>query len=451
MRPLFRISSSCVAALAMLAFLVTLTAAAGGQSENVLYSFTDAGDGASPFGNLVADSRGNYFGTTPVGGSYAGVCQYNGCGNVFELSPNGSGGWVETVLYDFTGGADGAGPEAGLTFDGAGNLYGTTTDGGNLSNTNCGLITAGCGVVFKLSPNGDGTWTESVLYAFQGKHDGFLPQSTVSFDAAGNLYGAADLGGAGYGTVFQLSPNGSGGWTFNLIHAFTNGVDGGRPAALIVDGHGNLFATTTQGGKITNICRSGCGSLIEFSPNGSGGWTPHLLHDFTGAKDGGVPWGISLDANGNLFGSALYGGNSGCSGGEYPGCGVIFEFSPVSGGGWSPHIPYSFTGANDGGGPQAPLAFDTAGNVYATSNVATDHSCPGSCGAIVKLTPSGGSWSETTLYTFTGATDGAEPVNNGVILDASGNLFGTTQFGGTDSCYIGGLINGCGVVFEIKP
>jgi hypothetical protein len=444
-------SRFCVAASAMLVFFVVLSATATAQTETVLASFTGASDGAVPNG-LIADSHGNLYGTNVEGGSYTSHCAFSGCGNVFELSPNGSGGWTETVLYAFTGGSDGASPEAGLTFDAAGNLYGTTVDGGYLGNSNCGLVAAGCGVVYKLSPNGDGTWTQSVMYTFHGERDGYLPQTGVAIDASGNIFGTANLGGAHQvGDVFELSPNGAGGYTFKNIHSFTNGTDGGRPLGFAMDASGNLFASTTQGGNTTGDCASdGCGSVLELSPNGSGGWVAHAVHVFSGRMDGGVPAGISFDAHGNLFGVTFYGGhNSECQHqGEFPGCGVVFELSPQTGGGWKDQSIYFFTGESDGANPAAAPSFDSAGNVYGTSNDGVSGS--GSSGAVYELSPVTGGWSESTLYTFIGGTDGAEPFFDGVIAAASGTIFGATTEAGTLSCTINGP-PGCGVVYEITP
>jgi len=436
----------------MTTFLIALAATAAAQTETVLYTFTGASDGAVPQG-LVADSQGNLYGANGLGGSFSGHCQFSGCGNVFKLSPNLSGGWTETVLYAFTGGSDGAIPESVLTFDSAGNLYGTTAAGGYLGNSNCGLVVAGCGVVYKLSPSSGGTWTESVLHTFHGTQDGYLPQTGVVFDASGNLYGTANLGGGHFvGEVFQLSPNGSGGWNFKNIHSFTNGIDGGRPLGFAIDATGNLFATSTQGGNTSAACGStGCGTLLELSPNGSGGWVTHAIHVFSGRQDGGVPAGINIDVNGNVFGVTLYGGhNADClHQGVFPGCGVVFEVSPVSGGGWKDQSIYLFTGGSDGAFPGGSPGFDSAGNVYGTSNGPVG-GCPASCGAVYKLSPASVGWSETTLHTFTGGADGSEPTYANLLVDASGNVFGTTATGGDLSCTLDGP-PGCGVVYEITP
>jgi hypothetical protein len=420
------------------------------QTENVIYSFTGASDGYSPFGNLLPDGRGNYYGVAALGGGFSGKCQFFGCGTVFELSPNSSGGWTQTVIYTFRGGSDGATPESTLTFDSSGNLYGTAVDGGYFGNSSCQLVIAGCGVVFKLSPNGDGTWSESVIHSFHGADDGFLPETSVVFDASGNLYGTTSLGGTHFvGNVFQLSPNGSGGWSFRVVYAFTNGSDGGRPDDLIIDASGNLFASTSQAGITGGACTSsGCGTIIELSPNGSGGFTRRIVHDFTAKQDGAIPFGISLDANGNLFGAALFGGHANCSIGLIQGCGVIFEFTQ-SGGHWQAHNIYSFTGGTDGADPYAAPTFDSAGNIYGTSDPPA-RSCPSNCGSVFKLSPTSSGWSFTTLYNFPGGASGVGPYFNGITIDAAGNLLGMTQLGGSSNCNPGSF-GGCGLIYEITP
>jgi uncharacterized repeat protein (TIGR03803 family) len=258
--------------------------------EQVLYAFQGGNDGQSPNG-LISDSKGNLYGTTEYGGT--GTCTsprgYPGCGTVFEVTPNGNGDWTETVLYSFQGGDDGVLPSSGLIFDQAGNLYGTTGAGGG--NTNCDN---GCGTVFELSPNQHGGWAESVLYSFRGGSDGdgAYPEGVI-FDKSGNLYGPTADGGidgcainsnAYCGTVFELSPNGSGGWKENIIYAFPIfNAEGFSPnAGLVFDQSGNLYGTTLYGGPVGGCGNEGCGVVFELSPNGSGGWTETLLYSFPG-------------------------------------------------------------------------------------------------------------------------------------------------------------------------
>jgi len=204
------------------------------------YEFQGVPDGSQPGGGLVSDGAGNFYGTTEGGGF--SVCGLSApfCGTVFKLSIGEDGVWKETVIHKFRGGADGAAPEGALIFDAAGNLYGTTVTGGN------DLCVEGCGTVYKLSPNPDGTWKETVLHRFLGGNDAEQPGSGVVFDPAGNLYGSAG-GGCQFGcngTIFRLAPNPDGKWKESVLYTFEGGLDGGFPSALVVDGAGNIFGTT---------------------------------------------------------------------------------------------------------------------------------------------------------------------------------------------------------------
>jgi uncharacterized repeat protein (TIGR03803 family) len=284
----------------------------GGWSEKVLYRFTHGTDGAYPTGNLVLDSAGNLFGTTLGGGSFNGNnCSLFGCGVVFELSP-GASGWTETVLYNFTGGSDGWAPEA-LTPDKNGNLLGVARSGGTFNST-CG--TSGCGTIFKLTP-GSGGWSLSVLYSFSGGSDGAYPSSQLILDKQGNLFGTAaggglvQCGGFGCGTVFELSPNGSG-WNFSDLYSFS-GPDGEEPRGILFDSAGNLFGAAIFGGKAS------FGVLFKLVP-GSGKWTETVLYQFQGTSDGRFPNPVILDSVGNLFGTTANGGSR-----KF---GTIFEFTP---------------------------------------------------------------------------------------------------------------------------
>jgi uncharacterized repeat protein (TIGR03803 family) len=278
--------------------------AGGGWSERIIYNFNLNGsnDGRYPKG-LTFDSAGNIFGTTSNGGIYCLANQ--GCGTVFELSPDGSGGWTEAVLYSFSGGTDGGTPLAPPVFDAAGNLYGTTVGG----------------TVWELSPLQGGGWGLTTLYTFGPKPDGHSPWTgPVAFDSAGNLYGTTAMGGAygydGYGTVYELSPNGSGGWTEQVLHSFGNSFDGVEPlAGVIIDADGNLYGTTSQGGI------DGGGTVYELSPDGSGGWTETFLHSFLGT-DGAYPFaGVIFGPSGVLYGTTGLRGS-------YNG-GTAFQLSPV--------------------------------------------------------------------------------------------------------------------------
>ena len=204
-------------------------------NETVLYSFTGGPDGKSPAGRLVRDSAGNLYGTA----SAAGVanCSGAGCGTVFELSSTG----VFSVLYSFTGGADGGVPMAGLVRDGKGNLYGTASSGGNTSAGNC-TDNGGCGVVFKVTKTG----AETPLYSFTGDPDGSTPVGDLVRDTAGNLYGTTQFGGIGFGTVFKVSSAGA----HSTLWTFQKGTDGALPlAGLVRDTAGNLYGTASNGGN----------------------------------------------------------------------------------------------------------------------------------------------------------------------------------------------------------
>jgi uncharacterized repeat protein (TIGR03803 family) len=391
----------------------------GSGSENALYNFSGGSDPKLPYAGLIFDKAGNLYGTTELGGA-------NNQGTVFEIILNANGSWTETVLYNFTGGSDGGQPYANLVFDTAGNLYGTTNFGGS---ANCNL---GCGTVFKLAPGSSG-WTENVLYTFTGGTDGREPSARVVLDAAGNLYGTTLLGGtigsvcsSGCGAVFKLT-KGSGGWTESVVYAFAGGTDGASPYdGLALDAAGNLYGTTYGGGT------SGYGTIFKLTP-GSSGWTESVLHSFTGANDGKYPYGdLILDATGNLYGTAFQGGG--------PGYGVVFEMLPSSKGGWRERVLHTFGNAPSAN-PVAGLVMDTAGNLYGTTMAgAAQSSCGGGCGTLFKLTPAAsGGWTFKAVHIFGQGTDGFHPTGD-LVLDSAGNMYGTTQAGGAQ---------GSGLVFEI--
>lgn len=293
--------------------------ASGHWKEIVLRSFKGGKDGGSP-GSLIFDQAGNLYGTASEGNGVG--CGGFGCGLVFKLTPTPHGKWKESVLHAFSGGSDGGNP-SGLIFDAAGNLYGTTVYGGG---GNCDGV--GCGVVFELVPGSGGKWREKVLHAFTS--DGAYPYSGVTFDAAGNLYGTTNSGGDrrdcqgfGCGVVFKLTLTSNGKWTESLLHTFTGGKDGANPnGGVIFDAAGNLYSTAYLGG-ITNCFGGGygCGVAFKLTPTSNGEWKEIVLHSFTGGDDGGNPQsGLTLDAKGHLYGSTNWGGADGW--------GVIFELTP---------------------------------------------------------------------------------------------------------------------------
>ena len=293
----------------------------GGWRETILHSFGSGREGAFPaYAGVIMDAAGNLYGTTSSGGIY-------GNGIVFELSPRANGGWTETVLHNFGNGDDGSVPQAGLTMDTAGNLYGTTLWGGIYRRCSDGLK-AGCGTVFELSPSQGGGWTETVIHSFNWA-DGWQPNSTLIMDTVGNLYGTTTVGGfnacadgpEGCGTVFQLSPSPGGGWTETVLHTFGRpATDGSHPwTGLTMDTAGNLYGVTLDGGVYS------FGTVFEMSPQQGGGWSETVLHSFN-ITDGWNPYGLpTVDRSGNIYGTTAAGGSSPyCKGG----CGVVWEITP---------------------------------------------------------------------------------------------------------------------------
>jgi uncharacterized repeat protein (TIGR03803 family) len=397
-----------------LAFACTCTAGAG-----VLASFKQKALGVFPDAPLAIDKYGNLYGTTSGGGTNIGKCGSNGCGTVFMLTPNGSGEYSYSVIYRFMSQPDGSSPlQGGVIIDSAGNLYGATRLGG----------TNNFGSVYELSPALGGVWTEKILYSFAASAtDGIFPNGNLIFDDAGNLYGVTQDGGeAGCGTAYMLSPNGTGGWTETILHSFKATTTDGAfpPAGLIMDASGNLYGTTSAGGK------ADYGTVFELSPSSGGTWAETQLYAFRGANDGCNPVSsLTLDADGDLYGTTFEcGSHSG---------GTVFELSP-SATGWIPKTLHLFKASNgDGFSPYAPVIFDTAGNLFGT----TYSGGANGGGSVYKLTPnSDGTWTESGVHQFSGP-DGAGPVA-GVIFGPGGLLYGTTQNGGTENL---------GVVFSVNP
>ncbi|HEY6251800.1 MAG TPA: choice-of-anchor tandem repeat GloVer-containing protein, partial [Candidatus Angelobacter sp.] len=383
--------SGKLAAVSLVLVLATAVATrAQTPTFTLLHSFTgSSADGAIPVAPLLRDAAGNLYGATAFGGSTnCSVFGDVGCGTIFKLDPSGN----ETVLHMFSGG-DGAFPAGGLVMDAAGNLYGTTVNGGG-----AGLCrNFGCGTVFKLDPSGNLT----VLHSFIGSSDGANPTAGLIMDAAGNLYGTAGFGGDfGPGAVFKLDASGN----ETTLHSFS-GPDGREPSApLIMDAAGNLYSTTFRGGAADR------GNVFKLDTS----QRLTVLHEFTGLADGGNPAaGLIMDAAGNLYGTTGSGGVAGV--------GTVFKLDPSG----NLTVLHSFTGGDDGGNealegiPAAGLIMDAANNLYGTAF----RGGAARLGNVFKLDPVG---NETVLYSFTGGSDGSGPLAP-LIMDAAGNLYGTAS------------------------
>jgi uncharacterized repeat protein (TIGR03803 family) len=369
-----------------LAFLFNATAAQAGEHLILRFNKTD---GAYPLSGLTSDAAGNLYGTTTGGGG-------SNCGVVFELSPRSGGQWAETVLYSFQGchlttlvprgtmaidkggnlygvrvgyvssglifelmkGANGTwsysvvhnfgrnegSPNSDLTWDRAGNLYGTASEDSTTYD----------GEAFELSPQPNGNWKETVLYSFPAPNGVGSPVAGVTFDNEGNLYGGAFYGSNGaFGAVYELSPQGNGQWTLTVLYNFTFGDI--PNSKLTFDSSGNLYGTTGQ---------VGYSEAFQLSPTGGGRWKEKTIHTFTSGSDGSYPQGtLVFDGVGNLYGTTIYGG-LGCNGSL---CGVVYRLTPQSDGSWKETIMHHFESAEDGSQPQAGLLLDNVGHLYGTT------------------------------------------------------------------------------------
>ena len=431
------ISPLLIAALAVAASTFSPAVRAHAQ-ESVLYTFPGGLVGSLPESNLTLDSAGNLYGTTLLGGSGSNCGQIgNNCGTVYQLS-HGTGGWIETVLAKFDGDTNGGDLFKGVVQDATGNFYGAAPAGGIVGDCNGPYYNfGGCGVIYKLSRDAAGQWRKTTIYSFTGSTDGANPASNLIIDAAGNLYGTTQAGGnlsgcskIGCGVAFRLSHTPTG-WHERVLHAFGAAeAHSPYPSGLVQDAAGNVYGTTFNSGN--PACSFGCGTVFELSPTASGPWTASTLYTFTGGTDGALPVAdLILDAAGNLYGTTEEGGANND--------GVVFELS-ASGGSWTETVLYSFTGGDDGRYPRSGVLFDPAGNLYgATYFGGITVFCVNGCGAIYKLSPSGGGWVESNVYTFQGNTDGYNP--SGLVRDSAGNLYGSASGGN----------NGNGEVFKVIP
>jgi uncharacterized repeat protein (TIGR03803 family) len=444
---------------AMFSGSVVATAA---SSERVLHELSAQQHGAGPVG-IVSDSQGNLFGATEYGG------QFN-LGAIFEFSPNAGGGWTETVIHSFVGGSDGSGAYTPVV-DAAENVYGVSTG-----------AYGGCNCVYKLARNTQGIWVKTTIYAFQSSQGSV--NGVLVIDAEGNLYGGLSYYTNGsFSSVFKLIPSGDT-WSETTLYTFSAGaVSNSTIAGLVVDGSGNVFGTLSETATATQ------GLLFELTPS-SGTWQETTLYTFLGGASGGVPVGPLFVSNGNVFGTTSSGGDTRCE--PHTGCGVVYESLKGSGGQWTQTVIDTFHGDNFDR-PNSPSlgGFDSSGNLYVSSATGG-----GECGSVFQLSPNGSGWNTNPLWNFSegnicdpvgvavtpagnvfgitlspggyyytqGAlfeltprsspglwglslvyvfpfTDGQWP-SPGLVADAGGNLYGTTQYGGTSNL---------GMVFELSP
>lgn len=428
-RAAFRLSACVIVTV----FFTTFAAA---QTETVLHDFVMQ-SGTLPFSGVVLDSHDNIYGTTQNGGRQS-------VGTVYELSPSSGGGWTYTVLHNFSYKVanDGFYSVSTPIFN-AGNLYGTTLWGG----------AADDGTVFEMVQQSDGTWNEKLIYSFHGT-DGQFAEASITADASGNLYGTTTYGGSTFGTtecegsaesgcgvVFQLKPDANGGWVERVLWNFSkNGTDGLNPTGGVVfDAAGNLYGTTLFGGTYNY------GIVFELSPTTSGEWKETILHSFDhNGTDGFFPstGKLVFDAHGNLYGTTEDGGS-----GNNP-QGTIFRLEPSSSGTWTETIIRSFQVAGGNGAvPNGSLIFDASGNLYGTTEFGGDfHN-----GTVFELSPaSGGRWTIKNLHSFGAYPDGSFPVS-GVTFDSIGNLYGSSENGGTGKNVGNCSYYNCGTVFEVTP
>lgn len=365
--------------------VTNISVSCSAATESVMYSFGTGSDANGPFGGLLMNSAGDFYGTTIWGGT-------NGNGAVFKLSQSGA----ESIIYSFGASPDGQNSFSGLISDSAGNLYGTTQNAGANN----------VGEVFKISSGG----AASVLYAFGNLPDGQNPYTgRLIMDSSGNFYGMTTAGGTNNnGTVFKITPAG----TESILYSFGTGSDGNSPnASLVMDGSGNLYGTTSAGGTSNN------GTVFKISPAG----TESVLYSFGTGTDGNTPSSsLIMDDAGNLYGTTYSGGTNNN--------GTVFKITPTG----TASILYSFGTGTDGTNPVASLLRDSAGNLYGTTSLGGAYNG----GTVFKITPAG---TEVVLHEFGSGTDGSQP-NGELIVDSAGNLYGTTTLGGT---------NNIGTVFKI--
>lgn len=428
-------------------------------TETVIHSFAPSGDGIYPYAGVIVGDGGEIYGTTGYGGNTpAAGCGGPGNGTVFKLTPprGGQAAWTEKLLWSFTGGQDGCAPwTTPFAFHDSSQqkmvLWGTTFTHGKYN----------AGTIFRL----EGT-SLSTLWAFGSGIDGGGPLGQLAADRTGAIYGTTIGGGSfGNGTVFRIDPLTG---TLTTIWSFS-GTDGSNPAGpLLIDDSGVIYGTTGSGG-LTNssngACYSnGCGTVFKPTPpkHDQSTWTFTTLYFFTGNADGAIPagpyaeGGLVADKSGALYGTTYTGGTFGSICDSF-GCGVVFKLTPPASGhgAWTETVIWSFSGFSDGDGGNGPLIIDRKGALYGTTQfggiIPQEAPClfDIGCGIAFKLTPpppGETAWTETTLWSFTGFSDGQTPVA-GLVADKKGALYGATQNGGITGGDCTGY--GCGVVFKL--
>jgi hypothetical protein len=434
-----------------------LAISASAQTLTTLHTFGAATGGENPIGPLVADSAGNLYGETIEDGA-------SGHRVIFELSPSSSGRWTETVLFNFTADPDDNGVGEGLIADPVGNLYGTRSGGAN-----------SYGTVFQLArpSTPGGAWTKNVLHRFTGlpDGDGDAPSGVLVMDAAGNIYGETWQGGAcpaslsepGDGTVFKLSPPTapSGLWTEEILYHFQQDCgkrgQGSHPTGGLAIGKGGLLFGVTRDGGAFSGDEPPEGTVFRLAPPSASqsGWTERVLHSFhPTATDGFSPLGgVIVDSHNNVYGTTAAGGAADylCGIGD-KGCGIVFEMSPPADPAdfWTERVLYSFTGGDDGGGPQDKLLLDSSGTLFGVTRSGGSASVCGPigpCGAVFELKPpssEGGAWTEVNLYSFLPGPNGTEP-RGGLIFGQFHRLYGVTPTNGTT------MPHAQGTVFKLIP
>lgn len=390
--------------LSLLVFVLTASVAAA--DEVVLHRFAERND-AHPSSPLVVGPDGDLYGVAAGAQSPGGA--------VFKMHRTPDGRWNETILHAF--GAtpnDGSFPEGGLTFDKAGNIYGTTEWGGAFK----------YGTVYKLTRNRNDNWNEKVLYSFINGSDGAMPASGVVFDQFGDLWGTTLNGGA-WGTIFELLPTG-GEWELDTIFDFNGSWSGANPfGQLRTDAHGNIWGTTADGGN-------GGGVVFEVS-HSQYGWSVQIVYSFPNCCDASHPYygPLVFDNSGNVYGASA-------GGGQY-GYGAVFKLTETNGG-WSETVVYSFLGQDDGAYPYGGLTFVDDNHLI---GVTIDRGKK-SFGTIFELIQTNNTWAATVLHSFD-FVDGAS-ASNALLRWSDRTLFGVTFAGGVPGCNL----DGCGVFFELN-